>query len=358
MSNKKIYIIHKRGAKRHFEAIENIKDREILEEKIYLELNFLKKFIKGIVYLKPGYILRSIRNLFLFMYLICSFKKKIILSLEPFDPLVIFADILAKKNGIIFFSSWPFWNGDRLPQKKKLLREYLKEKWASFMSKANTVTVTEAGKKSMDKFMNQQKTEVIPHCVNRDNFYPKKNYLNVGEKIHILFVGRIIKCKGILQIKQLIKEMDKDKYFFNIVGDGKNRDLIEDVFERENVKYYGKINNKDKLTKVFRNNDVLILPSYREDTWEELFGIVLIEAMASGLAIVATNCIGPKEIIEDKKNGLLIEQKNYKQLKEAIGYLQRNKENLRSLKKNSYEMSKKYSVKSCSEKWRKEINKL
>ena len=358
MDNKKIYIIHKRGAKRHFEAIENLKNEGYLKETVYLELNFFKKFVKGVLYLKPGKIIRAVRNFILFIYLLLMGGKNIVLSLEPFDSMIIFAKMLARNNRIIFFSSWPFWNGNRLPQKKKLLENYFIRSWKRFLSNVDVVTVTEAAKNSIDKFIGKNKTDVIPHCVNKDIFHPRKDYLNVGEKINILFVGRIIECKGISHIKKLIKELDKNKYYFNIVGNGRDKDLIDDVFKQKNVKYHGKIKDKDRLTKVFRSNDVLILPSYKKDTWEELFGIVLIEAMASGLVPVATDCVGPKEIIDDKINGLLIEQNNYKQLKEAVEYLQNNRKKLKIFKENSYEKSKKYSVKKCSDNWRREIDIL
>jgi glycosyltransferase involved in cell wall biosynthesis len=46
-----------------------------------------------------------------------------------------------------------------------------------------------------------------------------------------------------------------------------------------------------------REHDVLLLPSLRTDGWEELFGMVIIEAMACGVVPITTDHVGPREIL-------------------------------------------------------------
>ncbi|PLM51431.1 hypothetical protein CWN34_29225, partial [Klebsiella pneumoniae] len=78
----------------------------------------------------------------------------------------------------------------------------------------------------------------------------------------------------------------------------------------DNVNFMGHISDKSKLAAIFKEHDVLVLPSKKIDGWEELFGLVIIEAMACGLVVIASNHIGPRGIIDDGKNGFLISDGN------------------------------------------------
>jgi glycosyltransferase involved in cell wall biosynthesis len=78
------------------------------------------------------------------------------------------------------------------------------------------------------------------------------------------------------------------------------------------------VSDNERLADIYRNADLLVLPSHRHGVWEELFGIVLIEAMACETPVVATDCVGPSEIIEDGTNGFLIEQHDMGALQKVI----------------------------------------
>ncbi|MBU2634010.1 MAG: glycosyltransferase family 4 protein, partial [Nanoarchaeota archaeon] len=122
--------------------------------------------------------------------------------------------------------------------------------------------------------------------------------------------------------------------------------------------FLGEINDRKELAEVYRNSDIFILNSYKTPEWEEIFGRVLIEAMSSGLAVISTDCIGPKEIIRDGWNGFLIEQKNDKQLLEKFKILLKDKKLREKLGKNAREDAiKKYDIKKISEKWLEVIKK-
>ena len=59
--------------------------------------------------------------------------------------------------------------------------------------------------------------------------------------------------------------------------------------------------SNDKINEILLDNDVLILPSYKES-----FGVVVIEALAAGLPVIATECGGPETIIKDDSIGEII----------------------------------------------------
>jgi glycosyltransferase involved in cell wall biosynthesis len=82
----------------------------------------------------------------------------------------------------------------------------------------------------------------------------------------------------------------------------------------------------------FRQIDILIVPS-----WEEPFGIVLLEAMASGIPVIATNMGGPSEIISRPAEGVLVPPRDPHALKSAIESLASNNEQRKAIICNARE---------------------
>jgi len=115
----------------------------------------------------------------------------------------------------------------------------------------------------------------------------------------------------------------KDVEFW-FVGEGILKKQIEKMQGKYPVRYFGYIENQEKLAEVYRQADIFILPA--SATYEELFGIVLIEAMASGLPVIAANSLGPSEIVDHGVNGYLIPKGNVKALGKAIKHLLENPE--------------------------------
>ena len=78
----------------------------------------------------------------------------------------------------------------------------------------------------------------------------------------------------------------------------------EKKLKSKNIYYYGLIKNTEKIVKIIDKMDVLICPSYSEGMPN-----VIIEAMARGLAIIATN-VGAVSLLIDNKVGWLIDKDN------------------------------------------------
>lgn len=154
--------------------------------------------------------------------------------------------------------------------------------------------------------ISEKKICVIPSGVSLEKFKPIDHKINLPTKL--LFVGRLSIQKNIpLLIKSFehaIKNGCKN-ITLEIVGDGEDRskivDLIEDEKLQESVILHGVLRG-EKLYKMFSNSDIFILTSR-----EESFGIVLIEAMASGLPIIASDIPGLRNVVENGKTGLLVE---------------------------------------------------
>ena len=111
----------------------------------------------------------------------------------------------------------------------------------------------------------------------------------------------------------------------------------------DNCKFFGHLEGKSLLGH-YISSDILCSPA----TENESFGIVLIEAMASKTAVLASNINGYNEIINNK-NGLLFKNKDVNDLTNKLTLLIED-DNLRNnLKKTGYEFSKKYNWKKVSE---------
>lgn len=144
---------------------------------------------------------------------------------------------------------------------------------------------------------------------------------NGGKKIIVGTIANFYKTKGLSYFVQAIKELNDENIVAVVIGDGDLRPELEVLIDQFNLNnkfiLLGKRENASKYLKSF---DIYISSSVKEG-----FPYSILEAMSAKLPIVATGVGGVPEMIEDNKNGLLIETKNYKILAEKIRYLIDNK---------------------------------
>lgn len=120
----------------------------------------------------------------------------------------------------------------------------------------------------------------------------------IGDKIDVLFIGRLIKSKGILDLTFFIQRLPELN--FTIIGDGPFRkDIMELQNQNQNLIYIPK---SDSVLKYYKNTKILVLPSYKEGSPN-----VIIEALAVGIPVIAYDCeTGPGELIKNNTNGFLV----------------------------------------------------
>jgi glycosyltransferase involved in cell wall biosynthesis len=126
-----------------------------------------------------------------------------------------------------------------------------------------------------------------------------------------VFIGRYERRKGIEELSYVLKTSGHgiDNAEFHFIGPIPENKQIKGL---PKVKYYGAINDENRIKEILRNCDVLICPS-----WSEGMPTVILEAMASGCAIIATDVGAVSEQV-DASNGILIEPGNKPELKAAI----------------------------------------
>jgi len=143
-----------------------------------------------------------------------------------------------------------------------------------------------------------------------------------------LFIGRYERRKGIQELTSAIAQINSSDAEFHFIGPIPK----EHQLSKANVIYHGAINNQEDIKKISQQCDVLICPSYSEGMPN-----VIMEGMASGLAIIATN-VGAVNLLVNSGNGQLLELTELINLKLIIEkFITLNSTQIDEMKKNSIE---------------------
>lgn len=183
--------------------------------------------------------------------------------------------------------------------------------------------------------------------LSKDYFYIK---FGIEKNIKIiLYVGTFRVVKGLKYLIEAMKIVKDNEKKLIIIGHGAEKEDLENQvknFKLDNcVKFIGKTPNQE-VFRYMASSDVFVLPSLSDG-----FPIVTLEAMASGLPIIATKVRGLPEIIKDGQNGFLVEPRNPEQIAEKV-LLLLNDEDLRvRISNNNLKEVKKYD-------WKTVIDKL
>lgn len=151
--------------------------------------------------------------------------------------------------------------------------------------------------------------EIIYNGIDTDLF-KLLNLKRENKKIKILFVGNLIKRKGIDLLPKIMEKLgnDYELYFTS----GLRTDKIPKYLKRENMIILGRMTHKELLVE-YNKCDILLLPSRLEG-----FGYSVVEAMSCGKPVVATNHSSLKELVDNGKNGYLCEINNVDDFVEKI----------------------------------------
>ena len=225
------------------------------------------------------------------------------------------------------------------PYYNKLLNQFIEKK---FLQSIDGLILN--SQSTLNQAHRLLKGKLPPHIVAvpaGNNFqiekYPFDKTPKASGHLNILYVGNIIKQKGLDVVVRALANLKSQNFKLTIAG----RTDMEPKF----VKYIYKLINKldlynqiiftgplqeKQLVETYRLNDVLVLPSNNE-----AYGIVYIEALGFGLPVIGTTKGGAREIINHGVNGYLIEPNDSIKLAEYLSILQMDQNLLNKLSKNS-----------------------
>ncbi len=141
--------------------------------------------------------------------------------------------------------------------------------------------------------------------------------LNRKFKKRFVFMSQVREEKGMRELLEASNMMDED-YTLDVYGFFYNNEFNEDSFKNYKAKYRGAL-LADEVLDVLKTYDVLILPSYREG-----YPGIIIEAFSLGIPVITTKLPSLVEIVEDGKNGILIDVGSSEQIYEAMKLFNEN----------------------------------
>jgi len=162
-----------------------------------------------------------------------------------------------------------------------------------------------------------KRSMVIPNMIREDLFIPPKE-TRKSDPFLFLWAGRLEHVKGVDLLLEAVKTLSDTtdlQFSVRLAGKGSLREELEqeavNLGVSDQVFFLGRLSRAEML-KEMQEANCFILP-----TRYEAFGVVLIEAMATGLPLIATRSGGPDSIVT-KENGLLVEPDNPDELARAM----------------------------------------
>lgn len=208
------------------------------------------------------------------------------------------------------------------------------------------IAPSEAIKRELIKNGLEAPIEVVSNGVDLELFYPRKR---TNKKFRILHVGRISYEKNIdvvvKSVAEFTRKTNRKDFEFWVVGSGpdlnKIKELVKTLGVSEFTKICGSISNSE-LSKIYSNSDIFLTASTIETE-----GIVLLEAMASGLPVIGVNARAIPDLIKNSVNGFVVKIGDYKAMSVKLLELYKNKNLAKIIKLNNIEKAKKYDVNKC-----------
>jgi len=163
-----------------------------------------------------------------------------------------------------------------------------------------------------EKFVNwgvKKRIEVINNFVDLEKFQA-----NFSVGAYLVCVGRLSREKGIMTLLRAIRKLPQIR--LKLVGDGPMKEIIKNYISKKqvrNVEFVGKKSGAE-LFDLIRGSSFVVVPS----EWYENYPMVVLEAMALGKPVLASNLGGLKEMVEENKTGWFFEAGNIKDLRLKI----------------------------------------
>jgi phosphatidylinositol alpha-mannosyltransferase len=207
------------------------------------------------------------------------------------------------------------------------------------------IAVSDPARDFVNRYFPHFPLRVIPNGIDLDVFRPGLAPIRHlrDENLNILFVGRLEKRKGLGDLLRAYRAMTTRVPHLRliIVGDGPLHGRVESYVSRHrlpNVILAGYVPESVK-PRYYNSADIFCAPA----TGAESFGIVLLEALASGVPVVATEVPGYLSVLEPGRDSITVPAKNWRELAASLVILARDPELRRRLADYALEKARRYS---------------
>lgn len=185
--------------------------------------------------------------------------------------------------------------------------------------------------------------ELLNELTTKDEKERLRADLKISESKVVISVGQFIKRKGYDVLIEACRGLENNVGIYIIGGEPTNEYInLKNSYNLNNLHFVG-FKKKNELKKYYCASDIFVLPT-REDIW----GLVVNEAMGHGLPVITTDrCIAGLELI-DEKNGRIVPIDDANSLRNAIRELLDDPDKLKEMGKNSLGRIKNYTIENMS----------
>lgn len=191
----------------------------------------------------------------------------------------------------------------------------------------------------------KEKIRIVPYGVDSDFFKPQTPKDDI---FRVVFIGTLSLRKGfqyLLEAWQLLKLKNAELVLAGPLS-ADSRYALKKFDGKIVFKILGPLKSMEEVSALYNQASVCVFPSI-----EEGFGMVVTEAMASGIPVIVSENVGAKDVINDREEGFIVPIRDARAIKEAILYLyeDRNKRE---------QMAEKARLKAESQTWQKYEERL
>ena len=206
-------------------------------------------------------------------------------------------------------------------------------------------------------FTSLYEKDILKEIISKETKKRIRQELGLPDKRIYIGVGSFIKRKGFDILLEAIAKTKSNDEFFIIIGGGPDEVEYINIIKKYKIGNVKLINflDKETLLKYYDAADIFVLPT-REDIW----GLVINEAMARGLPIISTNrCIAAMELVKDQDNGFIANVESVSDIASAIEYYRTlNEDDLNQQKFNSLKKIRTYTIENIAKSHIEVINNL
>jgi len=259
--------------------------------------------------------------------LIKKFKPDIVhLNSSKAEILGALAAKLAGVKKIIFTAHGYVFN-EPMPSWKKLFYKKAERFVSRFINKIICVSEFDRQTGLKNKIAPEDKYVVVHNAINLENYnfldqrearqkLQDITKLNLKNKTIIGTIANLYKTKGLEYFIEAAKILNRDDLIFLVIGEGAERKNLELMIENKKLSNFFLVGNISNAANYLKAFDIFVLPSVKEG-----FPYTILEARATNLPIIATRVGALPEIIQDQKNGLLLEPSDPQSLAQNIDRL-------------------------------------